>query len=123
MSQTSLHPPHTHTCLVPLPPCNVGVKFKRDRDKKETVLLKTAWCECDGEERTISGTFDINECGAIYFTWDNSVQSWISKKRLNYRISMRQDLFSSEDSNRQERALALLADARDSKDDLLIRLN
>jgi len=97
-----------------------GVKFKNDRTKKETVLLKSGWCEC--ENNTVSGVFELDHIGVVNFTWDNTVQSWISTKHVNYKIDIKQAIFEYDDSIRSNKALSLLPGAREDKDNLLISL-
>ena len=64
--------------------CQFGVTFKNEKNK-ESCLQPLAWS--DSDVRSVSGEFSLKECGVIFFSWDNSRQSWISKKRLTYSVS------------------------------------
>jgi outer membrane translocation and assembly module TamA len=96
-----------------------GVNFKTLTDK-QSVLASTSWC--DSDQRKIEGSFQLKDPGAIYFSWDNSRQSWVSKKKLNYTIQIKQQAFTQDDIARSEKALSLLPQAREEKDIILVAL-
>lgn len=77
--------------------CQFSVLFKNSKNK-DICLLPAVWA--DSDVRAINGEFTLKESGVIFFSWDNSRQSWISKKRLTYSIQIRQGAFSFDDNAR-----------------------
>ena len=96
-----------------------GIKFIYD-NKEEKVIRDLDWC--DSQSSAVGGTIFLADIGKINFTWDNSVQSWISEKRLNYRIQLMYKKISSFDDTRSQDSLKFLEEIRRHKYDLLIKL-
>ena len=62
-----------------------GIQFVPD-NMEEKVIRDLDWC--DSQSFAVNDTIYLTETGKINFTWDNSVQSWIGEKRLNYKIQL-----------------------------------
>ena len=96
-----------------------GIKFLGE-NKTERTIRDLDWCE--SQLYVIEDTIYLMETGKIIFTWDNSVQSWISKKRLNYNIQLKCEKLSSYDDRRSSDSLAFLDGIRRQKYDILTKL-
>ena len=99
--------------------CQFSIIHKNEK-QRESSLQSLGWV--DSDQRSVTGEFDLKESGTIFFTWDNTRQSWISKKRLTYSIQIKQQAFSFEDDIRAKKAVEILPAVREEKDYLLVKL-
>lgn len=96
-----------------------GIKFVDD-NRREKIIRDLTWCE--SQTSAVEDTIHLADTGNIHFIWDNSVQSWISKKRLNYRIQLICEKFETCDQRRSRESQTFLEQVRKQKYNLLVKL-